>query len=219
MTPAQRLELLDSPLWIYTSAGLSAAAAHLFVIHHYHGQPDREKVFRTNVANNIVYQSIESLIDYAVVGTYETINGEIQKFGSLGFEIPGMDELKGHRHYASHPGTIDWRKDMKAFIEKELHHRDIKAVRLFQARQAVIDGLAKLDPHKSRPENGAVATAGIVEMAKLCLSQALQPGVSLPPDFDKAIITFFGDFNKQVAEMAAKNDATIRPRKEGEPTS
>lgn len=115
MTPLQRLELLDTSVWLYSQAGLSAAAAHLFVIHHYHGQTEIEKTFKTHVANNIVYRSIESLIDYAIVGTYEAISEEIKRDGTLGFEIAGLDELRGHRHYASHPGTIDWRKDMKAF--------------------------------------------------------------------------------------------------------
>ncbi len=218
MNPAQRLELLDSLLWIYTSAGLSAAAAHLLLIHNYHGQPEKEKMFKTHVANNIVYTSIESLIDYSVVGTYETIYLEIQRGGGLGFEVPGLDELKGHRHYVSHPGTIEWRKDMQKFIDKELHHRDIKAVRLYQARQAVVDALLKLDPSKKRPENGAIATAGIVEMTKLCLTQALQPGVNLPPGFESHVVGFFEHFNKQVANMAAKNDTAITPRKEGEAT-
>lgn len=216
MNPVQRLEFLDTSLWIYTSAGLSAAAAHLFVIHHYHGQPDKEKVFKTHVANNIVYRSIESLIDYSVVGTYEALHEEISRGGTLGFDIPGLDELKGHRHYASHPETIEWRKDMKEFVEKELHYRDVKAVRLFQARQAIIDQLDKLGTQRKIPENGAIATAGIVEMAKLCLLQALQPGVNLPHGFDSHIIGFFDHFNKQVAEMASKNDASIKRREDQE---
>lgn len=209
MTPTQRLELLDTSLWLYTSAGLSAAAAHLFVIHHYHGQQNREKIFKTHVANNIVYRSIESLIGYAIVGTYETLNEEIKRDGSLGFDIPGMDELEGHRHYVSHPGTVEWRKDMKEFIAKELHHRDVKAVRLFQARQAVIDGLVKLGSQSKIPVNGAIATAGIVEMTKLCLGQALLPGVNLPDGFDNHIIGFFESFNKQVAGMASRNDVVV----------
>ncbi len=171
MTPIQRFKLLDTILWIHTSAGLSASAAHLFLLHHYHGQPERDTVFKTNVANSIVHRSIEALINQSVVGTYETLSKEIQRFGSLGFEITGLSELKGHRNYTSHPGTVEWRKDMKEFIERELHYRDIKAVRLYQARQAVIDKLHALGHNEKVSDNGALATNGIAEMIILCLKK------------------------------------------------
>lgn len=46
MTELERLETLDALLWVYTSRGLSAEAARMFINRQFYGQPNKEKVFK-----------------------------------------------------------------------------------------------------------------------------------------------------------------------------
>jgi hypothetical protein len=212
LSPHWRIELLDTSVWIYTREGLSAAAAELFVLYQYHGQSERESKFKTHVANNMVYRAIDALISRSLIGTYEAIREEIGREGPLGFDIPGLEELKAHRTYHSHPQNVTWdKKYMQDFVAKQLHYRDIKAVRLYQARQAIIDHLLKVGSQRQIPANGAIPTSAIVQMAKLCLQEAFQPGTRLPHDVDQHIINFFKEFNDYITKVAAQSSTLSNP--------
>ncbi len=202
MTEVERLKLIDGMVWICTRHGLSAEAAKLFLLRQFHGRENFEEFFKMNIANSIVFNAIDALIAQSVIATYQEIQNSIKAWGTFNFDIVGLDELKCHRTYNAHPGVTDWdRKYMKDFIKNELQHKDVKAVRLFQVRQSIINRMAVLGC-KSDFENGAFPSRGIVSMIKSSLELSLQEHKIVPPNLPEHVIQFFADFNKQVQYLA-----------------
>lgn len=91
---------------------------------------------------------------------------------------------------------------MKDFTSKDLHYNDIKAVRLYQARQSVMDRLCHLGSKRNQ-ENGAIATEGLVEMIKLSLLDAASSETLLPEGIENHIIEHFQKFNELIASRAS----------------
>jgi hypothetical protein len=202
LTEIEQLKLTDGMVWICARHGLSAEAAKLFLLRQFHGRENFEEFFKTNIANSVVFNAIDALIAQSVIATYQEIQNSIKVWGTFNFDIVGLDELKCHRTYNAHPGVVDWdRKYMKDFIKNELQYKDIKAVRLFQVRQSIVNRMLALGC-KSDFENGAFPSRGIVSMIKTSLELSLKDNKLVPPNLSERVVQFFADFNKQIQLLA-----------------
>jgi len=208
MNELSKLKMLDIELCFHTRDGLSASAARLYLLKYFYNfsKDDLKNFFWCNVANNIVFSSLEALVSISTINAFETIRVHEFSFGKLDFSITGYDELKSHRTFLSHEKNVTWdRKYMKNFIENELHVKDRKALRLYQVRNSIKKQLLLLGDTESA-ENEAVLTKDLVSMIKLCLKSSMLPEVVLPLLIDQNIIEFFSQFNRILNQESLDKD-------------
>lgn len=204
------LEKMDEELWQNVSAGLSASAAVILLNHQYYGVPSNKGLFKTNISNTLVYKTLESLGKQSVVCTCETLMNYRENHLDWWFEVKGLKSLQHYQDYASRSDSADWKDPvMLEFFSKEMCY--LRATRLFQARQSILDRLSALGkkPHR-RPENQILPHPGIIKMIRTAMEGVVHDGISLDSSFDDLITLSFDVVNKSVSEKA-RDDKPLAP--------
>ena len=128
MTELQRLQFLDFSVLTATRNGLTALATKHYLDRQFYGlsEEKRTQVFRTNPANNFLYQANEAMINTSIVKLVEVIKAEDRR-GKLPFHIPDFAELRRHRIVLSHPGNIFFDEpEVQKFFDEREQYRDGK---------------------------------------------------------------------------------------------
>jgi hypothetical protein len=176
MTVLQELELLDAMLWIASNNAFTALATKHFLNQQFYGLPDEEmkKVYKTNVANNILYAGNSALLDSSVVDFYEHILWHNDKRDPK-FPSDDLTELRKHRVIISHSATIEF-KDPKVqtFYKDGKQYRDNIAVRVWRIRSSVLSKIADLGG-AARPPLQIIPQVGTAELIWHALNLSLKP--------------------------------------------
>jgi hypothetical protein len=95
MTELMRLEFLDSSVYMASRNGLTALATKHYIDWQFYGlSADRQKdIFKTNPANNYLYQANNAVIDQSIISIVENIKAE-DKRSKLPFTPPDIAALR-----------------------------------------------------------------------------------------------------------------------------
>ena len=203
MSEVDALEKMDDELWQSVSAGLSASAAVILLNHQYYGVTDNQGLFKTNISNTLVYKTLESITKQSVVCAYDTLESYRNINPRGWFDIRGFASLRHHREQASNSESIQWKDPaMREFFSKEMCY--LRATRMFQARQSVLDRLAELgqSPSQNRPRNEILPSVGVVRMIRSAMESVVQDGITLNASFDQLITLSFQVVDKSIFDKA-----------------
>ncbi|MBK9321373.1 MAG: hypothetical protein IPM97_00185 [Bdellovibrionaceae bacterium] len=208
MTELQRLELLDSLIWMNARNALTALATEHYLNHQFYGLPEdeRRKAYKTNVANTFPYQANDAVIDTSVVKIVEHYKSE-DKMSPLPLQITDIEELRKHRIIISHPANAKFSDpDVQKFYDAGLHYKDPKAIRLWRVREAIIQKLTELGSTKIYP-NEMTVQLGTVELIHGVISSSLAEGQAAPPlpEVAKSVYPYFKKYEEAIRRFAAES--------------
>jgi hypothetical protein len=213
MTEIQRIEFLDFSVFMATRNGLTALATKHFLDWQFYGlkEDERRKVFKTNVANNILYAANDALIDISIVSVTEHIKSEAGR-GSLPFLVPDLGVLMDHRDVISHPGTVEFSNaKVQKFFEEQGRYKDPKAVRLWRTRQALLDWLI-LQGKTPKYPNAVDVHQGTVEMIHSVMTISYKDGVVPPSSADtlETVSKYFKKYEETIINKISTESTAVR---------
>lgn len=208
MTELMRLEFLDSSVYMASRNGLTALATKHYIDWQFYGlSADRQKdIFKTNPANNYLYQANNAVIDQSIISIVENIKAE-DKRSKLPFTPPDIAALRRHRIVLAHPGHIffDEPKVQKFFDDRE-HYRDgKKALRLFRTRESLLNKFLELGGSVKFP-NKVTVQAGTVELIHGALSLSVISETFVPPKEEllKSCFQYFESYENAIKNSEAE---------------
>jgi hypothetical protein len=213
-TELQRLEMLDSLLWMSSHNALTALATKHFLNRQFYGisEDERKKAYRTNVANNILYRGNEALIDTSIVEMVEHIKYE-DKIAKLTFLPPDFEELRKHRIIVSHPGNVQFSDPkVQKFYDDDLQYKDPKAIRIWKLRDAFLSHLKTLGSNREQSfPNQVVIQSGTIELIHGAISLSLKPGEPQPSweELWKIVPDYFKKYEEAIRRFAVTSESSI----------
>ncbi|QLY24898.1 hypothetical protein [Bdellovibrio sp. KM01] len=207
MNELQRLEMLDTILWLHSRDVLTAIASKGFLNWQFYGLPEEERArtFKTNVANNILYRNNEAMITAGTVSISEHLQDILKqrkRTGLLALPFPEEDveELRKHRHVLSHSANVAFRDPaVQKFYEEGRHWKDFSAKRIWRVREALLKYLTALGSNRdvSLP-NDVVVQLGTCQFIQSALAISYLDGVAPPPMSEVAplVYQYFEKFNE-----------------------
>lgn len=209
MNELQRIEWLDSLIWMHARNGLTALATEHYLNHQFYGLPEdeRKKAYKTNVANTFLYQANDALIDTSIVKVVEQFKSE-DKISKIPFEIPDMEELRKHRIVISHPSNIKFSDpDVQKFYDADLHYKDSKAVRLWRVRDVIIKKIEEKGGTVKFP-NEITVQLGTLELIHGAIASSAADGQMPPPlpEMAKSVYPYFKKYEEAIRRFANNNN-------------
>lgn len=205
MNELQRIELLDTLIWTHVSSGLTALATEHYLNYQFYGLPEeeRKKSYKTNVANTVLYQANNALIDSSIVKVVEQFKSE-DKISKIPFEIPDMEELRKHRIVISHPSTIKFSdSNVQKFYDADLHYKDPKAIRFWRVRDTIIKKIEEKGGTVKFP-NKITVQLGTLELIHGVMASSAADGYMPPPlsEMAKSVYTYFKKYEEAIRNFA-----------------
>jgi hypothetical protein len=207
MTELQTLEMLDSILWTSSRNVFTASATKHFLNQQFYGisEDEMKRIFKTNVANNILYAGNSALLDSSVVDFYEHVVWHNQNREPK-FESDDLKELRKHRVVISHTATIEF-SDAKVqqFYSDRKQYRDNVAVRIWRIRKSVIEKIRELGGGE-RPALQIAPQVGTAELVLNALNLSVKPDAQAYSlaDVYKELPAYFQKYQEAIEKFASE---------------
>ncbi len=164
-------------------------------------------MFKTNVANNFLYQANQAVIESSIVGLVETIR-EQDKRDALGIEFPDLEELRKHRVVISHPANIKFNDpEVQEFFNQRKQYKDPTAVRFWRTRQVLLDRLQALGSGQGNKfPSEVLVQPGTIELIQSVLNLSLQAGGQLftTEELWQCVPGYFKKYEDGIRKFAAE---------------
>ncbi|MBX7232053.1 MAG: hypothetical protein K1X29_08200 [Bdellovibrionales bacterium] len=207
MNEIQRLEFADSILWTSSRNALTALATQHFLNRQFYGLPEdeRRKLFKTNVANNYLYQANEAVIGRSIVDAVENLRAE-NKRQALPLGAEDLEELRKHRVVISHPANIKFSNpDVQKFYDNDGHYKDPTAVRIWRIRQSLLNELTKIgSQQESKFPNQVTVQLGTCELIYGAIAVSINDCEPKPNfvELQKSVFDYFKKFEDVIKKSA-----------------
>jgi hypothetical protein len=172
----QDLEMLDAILWTSSQNVFTASATKHFLNQQFYGLSDDEmrKVFKQNIANNILFAGNSSLIESSIVEFYEHMVWHNNN-RNVKIESEDLRELRKHRVVISHSATVNFTDDkVQEFYAARMQYKDNVVVRIWRIRKTVLEKIEELGG-ANRPALVIVPLPGSAELICCALNLTLRP--------------------------------------------
>lgn len=153
MDELTHLKFSDGIIWLHVRNGLTALATKHFLNRQFYGREEAEMkaLFKTNVANNILFHANEALISTSIVGTYENILAHNERYTPK-IDNEDVQELRKHRIVASHPGEVEFSDPkVQAFFKDHQQYKDNVALRLWRIRHDLLQKMRERGEESKMP--------------------------------------------------------------------
>jgi hypothetical protein len=168
----------------------------------------KKLTYKTNVANNFLFRSLNSTIDTAVISISEQI-ANYNKISKGKIISADIKKLRNHRHVMSHPATIEFdNREVQAFYQSKEHYRDNIAVRLWRVRQLLITFIESKNGRAITPL-GVHLQSGVCEMVHTIFNLSRNSQFQLSfDDVYRGIVPYFKGYEKNLIMLVNKNTFT-----------